>query len=150
MIDYLLKTLATYKVFERNVHVLHWMARGPINGDFHLRMKDAYEYAQTVEDDTAERIMQLGGEIPLKMCDIMAQSSMEFLGSISDMESSIKSALDVTQKIIELDRAGVEKAIECKDFHTEDLFRERLARHEIFYRKLSAVFHKVLPPISTT
>lgn len=65
---------------------MHWMARGPINGDFHLRMKDAYEYAQGVEDDAAERIIQLHGEVPLKMCDVMDVSEIQFLDTLPDME----------------------------------------------------------------
>lgn len=142
---YLLKVLGTYKVFEYNTHLMHWEVTGPINKAFHTLMQEYYEYAEDVMDDIAERVRMLWGHIPLKMCDLVNMSDINFMTSIPDMQSWIQIALKMHDYLIDFLKKGIIMWADKEDFYTEDILRGICARHEKQKRLLESRVGKTLP-----
>ena len=128
MLEYLLKLLWTYKVYEYNFQNIHWQARGGINLCVHTKSQEHYEYAQESIDEIAERIMQLEWIIPMAMCELVEKSAIQFLSTCPDMEWVVRDMLATQSSMIDFLKGWIKQSTE--DYWTEDLLRKLCAWHE--------------------
>ncbi|MGX3098176.1 Dps family protein [Helicobacter sp. 23-1046] len=94
VIDKLKQLQADAQVFYVKVHNYHWNVRGMDFHPTHKALQEIYEEFAEVFDDTAERILQLGGTPYLTMSDISKNAKIkEESKSSFDSKTVLKAVL---------------------------------------------------------
>lgn len=54
--------VANWNILYTKLHRFHWYVKGPLFFSLHAKFEELYEEAATVIDETAERLLAIGGE----------------------------------------------------------------------------------------
>lgn len=54
--------IANWNILYTKLHRFHWYVKGPLFFSLHEKFEELYEEAATVIDETAERLLAIGGE----------------------------------------------------------------------------------------
>ena len=69
--------LANSNVMFTKLHNYHWNIKGMQFMPIHLKTEESYNYFSQVYDDTAERVLQLGGSPLITLKQILEESKIE-------------------------------------------------------------------------
>lgn len=122
--------LADYHIFYANLRGLHWN----IKGDKFFELHELYEeyYNETAEkiDETAERILQLGGIPANTFSQYLKQATIKELDSESNWEKGLNNVLTTLQELTQKHRDLLAAAIKANDNGTMSLAGHAIKDYE--------------------
>ena len=112
-------------------YAVHWNYHGPKFFSIHKLTEGQYEEQAEAVDALAERIRALGGKAPLSLADILADSNITELKSVSqNQDSLIQQLYDSNVKLAQKARALAPQLEELGDKFSHDMVVARIGAHE--------------------
>jgi len=108
----------------------HWNIHSDSFKEMHLLYEDQYTQLQTIIDDTAERVPQIGHKAKGTLKEFLAITRLKEGPDHEEQMKQIKQLLGDHETLIRSTRKDIEKCADYKDAVTADLLTKILGQHE--------------------
>jgi starvation-inducible DNA-binding protein len=133
IVEGLNKVVADAMVMYQKLHHYHWNVTGDEFFSLHAKFEELYDYMALVVDDTAERVLTIGGKPPRTLGEMLELTSIVEDATLPDDEEDMVEAIANDFKKIVADTLPlVEAAEEARDRGTANLLddmRDQLEKH---------------------
>ena len=121
VISALSKELANYQVFYATLQNFHWHVKGENFFDLHIKLEEMYNAVFEKIDQTAERIVGLGGTAPASLSEYINLTTLtEYKGSSNkDSKEMVNALVQQLEKIIDSHRKSIEVCEAEENFSDE-------------------------------
>ncbi|GEK90314.1 DNA starvation/stationary phase protection protein [Alkalibacterium putridalgicola] len=121
--------VATQGLFYTKLHQAHWYIRGHHFFDLHVKLEDYYDEITVHMDDTAERLLQLGGEPYSTLQEFIDHSAIEesLDNKYIPEEPFVKAVIKDFEKLRDELAKGIDLVDENNDDVTVDMLIEQKA-----------------------
>ncbi|MDR1864368.1 MAG: DNA starvation/stationary phase protection protein [Bacteroidales bacterium] len=113
--------LADYQVFYTNLRGLHWNIQGDKFYELHALYEEYYNEIAEKIDETAERIVILGGTPANSFSVYLKQASVKEVSGVSDWKTGVSNVLETLQHLLGNLRELQSLAIKSGDAETVHL-----------------------------
>jgi starvation-inducible DNA-binding protein len=122
--------LADMQIYYMNLRGLHWNIRGKHFFELHAQFEQLYTEAAISIDDTAERILMLGGTPLHSYTDYLQTAELKPAVNVTQDEAAVRLVLDNLSYLMERERDLISHASELGDDTTADQYTQRIVAHE--------------------
>lgn len=114
--------LANWTLMYTKLHNYHWYVKGANFFTLHAKFEEFYTETSTFIDDTAERLLTIGGKPVATLKEVLEIATIKEATGLESADEMVKSILQdfttLCHDIIEI----IEAAEEAKDEETADLY----------------------------
>ena len=116
------KQLANWTLLYTKLHNYHWYVKGPNFFTLHIKFEEFYTEASTFIDDTAERLLTIGGKPVATLKDVLEVATISEAKGTEKADEMVQAVLeDFTTLCKDID-AILAAADEANDEETADLY----------------------------
>ena len=113
--------LSDYHIYYQNVRGFHWNIKGKKFFELHTKFEELYTEALNVIDETAERILTIGGKPLHTFQDYQETSALKVHKNMSNDTDTVEAVWTQLGQLVEQEQRVKELAVEVDDSETEDL-----------------------------
>ena len=114
--------IANWSILYTKLHRYHWYVKGPLFFSLHAKFEEFYTETSTFIDDTAERLLTIGGKPVATLKEVLEIATIKEATGLESADEMVKAILQdfttLCHDIIEI----IEAAEEAKDEETADLY----------------------------
>lgn len=121
LITELNQLLSDYHIYYQNVRGFHWNIKGKKFFELHAKFEELYTEALTVIDETAERILTIGGKPLHTFQDYLETSSLQVHKNLSLDTETVEAVWSQLGQLVDQEKKIKELAVEADDSETEDM-----------------------------
>lgn len=121
LITELNQLLSDYHIYYQNVRGFHWNIKGKRFFELHNKFEELYTEALTVIDETAERILTIGGQPLHTFQDYLDTSNLKVHKNVSRDTETVEAVWLQLGQLVEQENKVKELAVEADDSETEDM-----------------------------
>ena len=114
--------LANWTLMYTKLHNYHWYVKGPNFFTLHAKFEEFYTETSTYIDDTAERLLTIGGKPVATLKEVLDIATINEATGLESADEMVKAILQdfntLCQDIIEI----IEAAEDANDEETADLY----------------------------
>lgn len=129
--DDLNELLANFQRYYQNLRGIHWNIKGKRFFELHPKFEELYDDANEKVDEVAERILTLGGGIPLHTFEDYIKTSKVPVGkNVSNDEDSIRLIVDSLKELLIIERRILDASDESGDEGTNAMMSDFIVEQE--------------------
>ncbi|PLR77335.1 DNA starvation/stationary phase protection protein [Bacillus sp. V3-13] len=113
--------IANWNILYTKLHRFHWYVKGPLFFTLHEKFEELYKEAALVVDETAERLLAIGGEPIATMKEYLETATLQETTGETTANEMVKSLIEDYRKINEGLQEVAALAEEQNDIITNDL-----------------------------
>lgn len=121
LIDELNQLLSDYHIYYQNVRGFHWNIKGKRFFELHNKFEELYTEALNVIDETAERILTIGGKPLHTFKDYQETSALKVYKDLSHDTDTVEAVWTLLGQLIDQEKRVKALAVDADDSETEDL-----------------------------
>lgn len=135
------KQVASLGVLYMKLHSFHWNVTGPNFYTLHVKFEELYNAVTLMFDETAERLIAIGGKPVSTMKGMLAESSIKEATEKEDAETMVRSLIDDFELLASDLKKAAETADGEEDPATADILTgmvEQLDKHRWMLEKFNS------------
>ncbi|MDF2158974.1 DNA starvation/stationary phase protection protein [Algoriphagus sp. CAU 1675] len=138
LVDKLNILLANYQIYYQNLRNFHWNVTGPNFFELHAKFEELYNAANLAVDETAERILTLGGRPFSSYTEYIDNSHIKEAKEVTEPKRMVEIVKDNLNTLLNSERVVLEAASEHGDEGTVSLMSDYITTKEKIVWMLSA------------
>jgi starvation-inducible DNA-binding protein len=130
--------LANYQIYYQNLRNFHWNVSGPNFFELHAKFEELYTAANEAIDETAERILTLGGRPLSSFSEYIENADIREAKEVTDPKQMVRIIRDNLNTLLKAEREVLAAAGNKEDEGTVALMSEYITAKEKVVWMLSA------------
>jgi starvation-inducible DNA-binding protein len=130
--------LANYQIYYQNLRNFHWNVSGPNFFELHAKFEELYTAANEAIDETAERILTLGGRPLSSFSEYIENADIREAKEVTDPKQMVQIIRDNLNTLLKAEREVLAAAGNKEDEGTVALMSEYITAKEKVVWMLSA------------